>query len=290
MKQKGMTLLEILIALSIFTVSSIYITQTIRHMLTKKREIDTELKIKRIQYNILDVLIQDLKGVTLSFDLNAHLNQYFPLKKDSSINLQRGFNRIDPQFHFSGKEEQLTFTSYSPYIENKLQSGLVKIDYTLSTCKGAPCLIRGVTPYWSNKEDTDYRKPLIIISELQSLKWSYYHPEKKEWLKEWEFLNFWQEGKEDQVKSKHLLPSSVRMHITWNTGKSAFYNFSLSHPFFRIYTPSTLSPLVFINFSDLTPSSSPDKNLKENAPSKESDTPLPLGHPLVPKKGKNPHE
>ena len=115
--RRGLTLLEILIALVVFSFASLYISRTITRILKQKKTTEREIKDRRISANILEMLQRDLKGVFLHFDMNFHLNRYATEELAERKNERRGGrdlqhkNFLNPQFIFFGEENLMTFTS-----------------------------------------------------------------------------------------------------------------------------------------------------------------------------------
>ena len=85
----------------------------------------------------------------------------------------------------------------------------------------------------------------MLIRGLKDITFSYYHPEKKEWERTWDFLSLWKQVEARPTRENILLPLSVQVNMEWED-KSSSYTFSVSHPFLRAFRPDGFSPLVYL--------------------------------------------
>lgn len=278
-RHKGLTLMEILIALFIFSFASLYISRTVTRLLKQKKKIEREVKDRRGHSNILEILRQDLKGVMIHFDINSHLNQFAlsELSEFSEIEAEKipfeGRSFINSQFDFFGEEDLLTFTAFVPLAGEEEAEKLVKVSYFTKQCidretdQSALCLIRGVSDHWTNREDTENQKSKVLIRGLKDITFSYYHPEKKEWERNWSFLPLWKEVEARPTRETVLLPPSVQVNMEWE-GDSSSYTFPVSHTFLRAFRPDSFSPLVYLNISKKSEIPPPDD--KSSPPDKDT--------------------
>ena len=287
-RKQGLTLMEILIALFIFSFAALYVSRTIRHLLKRQKKVEREVKDSRSHSNILEILRQDLKGIRIHFDMNLHLNQWghsvlLEAEKEAAGEGEKipfeGRNFMNPQFDFFGEENQLTFTTLIPFSGDRESERLVKVSYFLKQCtdretgETASCLIRGVSHHWKDRRDLENQKNRVLIRGLKNITFSYYHPEKKEWERTWDFLSLWKQGETRPKQRMILLPLSIQINME-REKKSSVSIFSVSHPFLHTFRPGTLSPLVYLSISK--PSTiplSPDKNKdKDDSTSPTGDT------------------
>ena len=272
LRKQGLTLVEVLIALFIFSFAALYISRTVNHLLKRQKKTEIQIKDQRSHSNILEILRQDLQGVWIHFDMNFYLNQFALLElaeaegKDSLASRYSDFfktNRetlppsghfINPQFDFFGEEDHLTFTTLIPSAGDRESERLVKVNYFSKQCvdretnETASCLIRGVSRHWKDRTDSEHQKNRVLIRGMKGITFSYYHPEKQEWERTWKFLPLWKQGETRLRQKTTLLPPSVRINMEWEKGSSS-YTLSVSHPFLRAFRPATLSPLVYLNSS-----------------------------------------
>ncbi|MCY4512984.1 MAG: prepilin-type N-terminal cleavage/methylation domain-containing protein, partial [Bdellovibrionales bacterium] len=228
-KKSGLTLMEVLIALFIFSFSALYISRTTNHLLKRQKKVEKEIKSRRSHSNIMEILRQDLKGVFIHFDMNFHLNRwaYSELSELEKATGERkplpfeGRNFMNPRFDFFGQETHLTFTSLIPFAGEKESTQLVKIKYFFKQCKNretdqtASCLIRGVSRHWKDRQDSEYQKNKVLIRGLKEASFSYYHQEKKEWEKSWDFLSLWKQGVLRPTQHTILLPFFIQINMEW---------------------------------------------------------------------------
>ena len=149
----------------------------------------------------------------------------------------------------------MTFTSLVPPAGGE-EPRLVKVSYFVKSCadretgETSTCLVRGVSHYWKDREDTENQRNRILLRGLKSVRFSYYHGEKKEWVKSWNFQTLWRAGRQKPEVKTVFLPLSVQMDINGERGSRNLSHFPVSHPFLRAFRPNGLSPLVYLNFSE----------------------------------------
>ena len=225
-----MTLLEVLIALSIFAVSSLYIGRTIKSTFAKKRHIETKLKEQNIKRNLLEIMREDLKGVQTFFDINAYLN--------------KGYNFLNPQFIFEGEGDTLKFTSknFIPAETPDLQ--LTEVKYSMESCGANLCLFRHIYTRDLDENKINSKKQ-ILIRDLKSIRFLYYNPDKVEWEKDWSLSKREQESKDvSEYTSYTLLPTDVRLELIWQDNKIEYHTLHVSHYYLRHYHGDEISPLT----------------------------------------------
>lgn len=266
--------MEILIALFIFSFAALYVSRTIRHLLKRQKKVEREVKDSRSHSNILETLRQDLRGIQIHFDMNLHLNQWghsvlLEAEEETEGREEKipfeGRNFMNPQFDFFGEENQLTFTTLIPFSGDRESERLVKVSYFLKQCtdretgETGSCLIRGVSHHWKDRRDLEHQKNRVLIRGLKDITFSYYHPEKKEWERTWDFLSLWKQGETRPGQRMVLLPLSVQINMEREKNSSS-HVFSVSHPFLHTFRPGNLSPLVYLSTSKpSTTPPSPDK-------------------------------
>lgn len=310
-QKQGLTLIEILIALFIFSFTALYISRTVNHLLKRQKKTETHIKDQRSYANILEILRRDLQGVWIHLDMNFYLNR-FALSELSEAEGKKTLeghrlgsfkgNRetltpddhfINPQFDFFGEEDHLIFTTLIPSAGDRESEALVKVNYFSKQCvdretgETASCLIRGVSRHWKDRKDLEYQKNRVLIRGLKNITFAYYHPEKKEWERTWKFLPLWKQGTTRQREKTVLLPPSVRINMEWEKGSSS-HILPVSHPFLRVFRPAALSPLAYLHFVTKT-SSKNEKDRDTRTPDPSTDqapapanpgSPSPTGQPL----------
>ena len=295
-QKQGLTLIEVLIALFIFSFAALYISRTVGHLLKRQKKTETHIKSQRSYSNILEILRQDLQGVWIHMDMNFYLNRFalselakaegkepaggrhLDLFRTNRETLIPSDQYINPQFDFFGEEDHLIFTTLIPSAGDRESEMLVKVNYFSKQCvdretgETAACLIRGVSRHWKDRADSEYQENRVLVRGLKNITFAYYHPEKKEWERAWKFLPLWKKGANRLRQKTVLLPPSVRINLEWENDLSS-YILPVSHPFLRAFRPTTLSPLVYVSSSKKS-ATSPDTGKNRN-----TSTPVVPGNP-----------
>ena len=255
--KKGMTLLEILISLMIFSFASIYISRVLNKSLTQKKKIDKDIKEQRATSNILEILKQDLLGVLLSSDISSELRKLHPLPSSAPSLATPSFTRLSKVFDFQGTEDTLSFVTFSQNPASPKEYQLIKVDYFLKTCssynqkESSQCLIRGVSSEWEDIEDTSKRKTITLFENIIALEFSYYNSEKKEWQDDWDFLDLKKQILRKPSLNFTFLPSSIRLRQERSSAKNKITDvtFPVSHSFLRTYQTQLFSPFLLLEES-----------------------------------------
>lgn len=269
--KKGMTLLEVLISLTIFAFTALYISRVFNKSLKQKIELDRDIKSQRIISNILDVLNQDLMSSILTSDISYELNSLYSVNNQDNDLLQNSNNLKNQNlrsinFNFEGKKDKLTFMTFSRNPANPKEYQVIKVDYFLQNCtppnktKSSQCLMRGVSLYWKNLEDTSKMKTNILFENINAFQFSYYNSVEGEWMDEWNFVNTDTDIKRSPDLNHTILPSALKLKMEMDSKKPAKINitFPISHPFLRTHRTQYLTP--FIHLKKLK---TPSKNKKE---------------------------
>ena len=258
--KKGMTLLEVLISLALFAFMSVYISRIFNKSLTHKRKIDKDIKEHRIISNILDVIKQDLMGVILVSDISSELRRLHPLNQ-APFSAQNPVASPQPKtllqspvFNFVGEKNKLTFVTFSRNPAEPKEHQVIKVDYFLQNCippnqtQNSQCLLRGVSSYWKDVEDTSQMKTTILFENINEFQFSYYNSNKKEWEDEWNFEPIKRNIRRDPDINPLLLPSALNIKIEIESKKilKRDETFPLSHAFLRTHQTQYFSPFVHL--------------------------------------------
>ena len=268
--KKGMTLLEILISLLIFSFTSIYISRVLNKSLTQKKKIDKDIKEQRATSNILEIFRQDLMGVLLSSDISFELQRLHPMPS-SGPSPSIPSPRFSATFDFQGTKDTLSFVTFSQNPASPEEYQLIKVDYFLKTCssynqkESSQCLIRGVSSEWEDVEDTSNRKTITLFENITEFQFSYYNSEKKEWQDDWDFLDLKKQVLRKPSLTLTFLPSSIRLKQERSSVKNKITNviFPVSHSFLRTYQTQLFSPFLLLQKSTDHKISSPYLEKKE---------------------------
>jgi len=225
--QKGLTLLEMLVAITLFSLMMVFITQMVKMSGRYRDKISKEATFQRTIINTLDVLSEDFKGVGLFFDWNKNLQILYPLtfsKPPQSKPINKLQSLIyNPEFHFIAEDQEIKMATFS-LIEQGQQ--MIRIHYALEGCPNVQtgektqCLIRSSVKF--QDEDQLVNKHILLM-DVHSLQFSYYDGEAEQWFKEW------------TTASKRQIPERVKMQIEWGLPEkyNKSYTFFLSNSFMR---------------------------------------------------------
>ena len=264
--KKGLTLLEILVAVTLFSVMMIFITQIVQMSLRHKKKISRDTQSQRQISNTLDIIDQDFNGVTTFFDFNKNLQRIYSLKKEGSSEDEKklSFFLINPEFEFSGKEQEVEFATFSlvESVSGEMSHQLIKVRYFLQECgdlktgEKTQCLLRSIISF---EDDREIINKYALLKGVQSFKLFYYDKEQKEWLKEWE-------NNPSDLSSTKWLPDFIRMDIEWKKERTfkESYTFTLSYPLLRNQKHQLQRVLAFIKEKDQ------EKNLKKSGYKKKA--------------------
>lgn len=213
--QRGMTLLEVLVSISIFAFMFLFIAQVTKQSHRQVKKIKKDTRSSYSLSHVLDIMRQDFRGVAYLLDLNYNFYAQFPIEmeKDQSLGFEeeKSLGRANQeaqkaylpiffstQYVFQGTEREVEFSSYSFLKSSDLESlaQWIKIRYSVESCpqsgegSKADCLFRSVKKFWNNevKEDEEEEK-LILLRGFQSLSFFYASSVdflEGEWKKEWE--------------------------------------------------------------------------------------------------------
>ena len=268
-KKQGMTILELLVALTIFASAFVYISQMLRFHLKQQKKISHNIEISRTKENVFELLRQDLKGVVFFYDINFHLLEFFPVSSDSPQEFTSDeitpppppVNIMESRFDFSGQKNKLRFVSLvmvSSGSDNPPRPQLRKVEYFLRSCKkiqtgeSSQCLTRGVSRDWKDIEDVKNQEVVNLLEDVKRIEFAYFD---EDWRGEWSFSNRWKAAAKKPRARSSLLPGLVKLEIEGETEKplKASYSFAISHPFLRSHIPGRISALAFLDVGRTEP-------------------------------------
>ena len=271
---QGMTLLEVLVALSLFAFMFVFITRSLQQSHRQAKKIKQDIHWTSSLSHVLDLIKQDFQGVAYLLDINQNLNIRFPMEEDkgqplpigggsirSVLNPRLDLNKtqnttkkavspvfLSPYFVFEGKNNEIHFVSYSfsSLSLDPSSAQWIKIRYSVQDCsnmkQGGPgfCLIRSASRYWGLGEKEEPEETLILLRDLSSLEFSYSGTEgflDSAWEEEWklEYSLFSQNAALKELQTLPF-PSVVKMEVEKKEHKQAFF-FAVSHSYLRSWNP-----------------------------------------------------
>ncbi|MCY4321253.1 MAG: hypothetical protein OXC37_02455 [Bdellovibrionaceae bacterium] len=295
---KGMTLLEMLLSLGIFTFMFIFITQTVKQSRRYAQKVKQDID-KRSSFDYVSELIKkDFNSASFLFDLNDNFRKNFPVRKNLEEQINSFSNLSDeeretdkqpeksvknlpvfmsPYFTFTGEEDKLEFVSYSitQSVDNNIESlnQWIQVIYFVEACpslKSSSCLMRASKKYWNLEEEPQEEEKLVLFRDFNSLKFSYLsglNLGDSEWEDSWKVerrLSFF----ESSVAYPQELPFPFRVKLEIETNKiNQTEIFNVSNPYLRSWNPFSKE---FFNFSKWKPPKKKPKTKKRSQTKKTS--------------------
>jgi prepilin-type N-terminal cleavage/methylation domain-containing protein len=250
MKKNGFTLLEVLIVLTIMSVLTLLSTQNIQQAIKAKLKIQTMVDDFSQVRDSLKVIERDINLAFHYTDLELEMKELLKKKRQelckpaaaASQPAQPGVtpvtlpcynpqdpsdplnaltpNRLDPETHFVGKDNELYFATEnaSRLTENVKQADFIKVAYLVQSCKkpggdGAStnCLVRRS----SNIVEGDITKGgenVVLLPDVTEFKLRYFGKGKQDWVSDWN-------SKQGDGVTKNRFPDSVEVSLTVERGK-----------------------------------------------------------------------
>ena len=194
---KGMTLMEMLVALGIFSFMFIFITQTVKQSRRQVQKMTKNIHKDSSFNHVIDLIKRDFSSVGFFFDINDNFRKNFPLSprfaesQNEALPSALGQNQesssskekplfMSPYFVFRGEEDEVEFVSYAlkeDFQEDSLKQWM-QIRYFIQDCPNSDnsfssCLMRSTQKYWNLEEDRESEEALVLFRDFKSLKFSY---------------------------------------------------------------------------------------------------------------------
>lgn len=242
-RSHGLTLLEMLIAMSIFSFMFIFISQITKQSYRQVKKIQSKNRHALSLSNALDVMRQDFRGAFYFVDINHNLYSHFPkiLDKKNSQNPSsfQNFNVIlkntdntrqhskkfiilPKHLAFRGSHNEIKLYSYS-FLQTDHQdfkpSQWLQIRYFVQNCtmyKNHSCLMRSASltdQNTQNQTETSY----VVLKKFKSI--SFFYADRNSfatdtWAEEWSPELIFNTGKIVTHKKHQLsLPVAVKIQI-----------------------------------------------------------------------------
>lgn len=227
--KKGLTLLEVLITLSLFTFISISLVRMTKKTTEYKKKVTKSIQNTRYSRNVLQIIRKDIRNIFYTKDMNAlthvlwrkeNLNPKKPTIEQQS-KLKAFENTVESYLFTSvpfsggiiGKTNSLHITSLSNTHnqESDKNSDQSTITYYLKPCKDrenkkeeSSCLWRKFSPIINQELDNlkDYDE-VVLLEKVKKFQIFYYDRFSDEWLKEWKTSS----------NEKNFLPSSILIEM-----------------------------------------------------------------------------
>lgn len=222
-KAAGFTLLELIIAVSIFAVMSAFVATAIQNGIKAKRKVQTTIDEVSRMRDSMKLMERDLNLAYHHLDWEK---EFLEKVKKSGAPLQPGMappmepppevQRVDPTTHFVGSENKMNFVTMNNarFQTNKKMADFVEVGYELRNCSSADgktnssCLWRRQ----SGAVDLDVTKggdSLVLLENVTELKFRYLGQGKQDWISDW---NSTDQSSDASMKGKY--PLAVEISIT----------------------------------------------------------------------------
>ncbi len=224
MNRSGFTLIELMLALSIFTLIGV---ATVKHI--------TQLQnTKNAAFEEMD-LYNDLRAAVslMRFDLNQAFHVLYDdlgAENKQAVNNQQGV----PHSLFDGRKNELVFTSLSHrvYYAGKKECEQTEISYFLQRKEGATS--SSLMKRESEFIDADlYQGGQIytLVDNVASLDFKYWDDKQQKWVDDWN---------SDNADTRDRFPYAVRVHLAIGQGKEKLE----METSFKVAFPNNQSVLV----------------------------------------------
>ena len=251
--QKGFSLLEILVSVSLFAIMTVFISQLVRMSLKQQNKLEDFAKGQRQISAVTKIMLRDFKNVNLFFDYNKSLSRVYRLKgvEPSGQRTQAGFQDNSSEFDFVGNKQEVMFPALSLRQRSSYQQ--IYIKYFLKDCTDleeeqvSSCLYRSILDVEDNNKIIE---KIVLLRGIKSLEFSYYDTEQKSWKPEWEahpkdilrklvnssIVQFGGDNNRNSFNSQQssVFPVAIKMDIEWEDSKvqKRSYEFPVSYPLF----------------------------------------------------------
>ena len=253
---KGMTLLEVIIALVLFTFISISLMRMTNTSIQYKKKITRNVKDTKLIRNVLQIIRKDIVNTFYIKDMNslAHTLIIKQNKTSPSSNNEKApqdrttieFNafekiEIEPYLslepHFlggmTGKSNSLYIVSLSNIRnqENAKISDQNIIIYYLKPCKNRKNKTENSSCLWrkaslvinQDPENLEHYNESVLLEKVKKFQLSYYNMHSNEWLKEWE----------THPTKSNTLPSNIRIEIEFKNKKNQSVKQEMNIPLYQ---------------------------------------------------------
>ncbi|WP_413561109.1 type II secretion system protein GspJ [Bdellovibrio sp. HCB209] len=261
--QRGFTLIEVMITITILGTMTVLVAQSIQQSIKMKTKVTNQLDDVSHMRDAVRLIQRDVNLAYHYRDVEKELQDI--LKKKNNPNQPQlppgaatpgGFvppeqfafveaPRRDPTTHFVGNAENLNFvtTNNARTVRNAQQADFVEVGYELKECKSlnenattSKCVWRRTSPF----VDLDVTKggtEVVLLENVSEFKFRYMGKGKQDWV------STWRTDEQGDGATKGKFPQAVELSITVTkkeNGKD------------RKYSQQVIIPLHFPNNADDT--------------------------------------
>ena len=228
--QKGMTLLELLIATGLFTMIAVSLTRMTKSAVQYRTSINKHVSHLRHKRNIFQILKRDIQNTFYLEDLNNTFLLEFVESNDPlpyPLSEKAYYPEVIYVGGFSGTRNTLFLSSFShtPNHQNAKEGDLNEISYFIKKCKNpkdeeSQCLWRKNSLRTDNNvEDIAQQNEYVLLTDISDFSISYYDFLNTKWVNEWKI----------GPGRRFMLPSVIRISLDSKSksGKVLSSTFSL---------------------------------------------------------------
>ncbi len=273
--RRGLTLLEVLLAMGIFAFIAVFLSRVSSYSLRQREKLGRSIKEMNIESNVLDVMRRDFRGHSPFFDSHFALRWSFPAwrppppgaaarpaaappapPKLAPMTGRPGtFMTESRDFRFIGKTDEMEFPSAAliSSFQGAARFQLVWIRYSFESCGlldgggASKCLIREFRgkkdPLGGEISGKPPQDRHVLFERIKNLAFSYYDKEGNDWKDEWSDLD--REPRPDAPP----FPRFVKAEIEWEEGSrkapGAVYQFPVGRHFYSAGNQDLLMAFLF---------------------------------------------
>lgn len=214
-KNRGFTLIEVLITIAILGTMTLLVAQSIQNGTRNKAKIQEQVDDQSKVRNALLILQIDINKAFHYQDVEKEFADALKKKSQAATpatpkpgqpgvpapvaaatttaEKPRELPRIDPLTNFIGKEEQLDFVTKNAQrtIKDSRVADFQEVGYQLKDCRtvqgdsaAAKCLWRRTSPYVDH-DVTKGGEEMVLLDHVTEFKLRYFGKGKQDWVKEW---------------------------------------------------------------------------------------------------------
>ncbi len=237
---RGLTLIELVIALVLFAVIATSLMRMTEHTIQYRKKLSKTVSSTKMNRTISQIMKRDLRNIFFTQDINALLHTLYSSKtharkkisipdtQDPEEDPIRQAPALNPYLHkqllyfggLKGKKDQLSFASFSNIQAwlNEKSSDQNEVSYYLAGCKSKTDERKQQTCLWRKSstqldqdlEASDRYEESIILEKVKSFHVSYFNIFQNKWFDEWT----------TKANEQGSLPAIIRVALDFENNKN----------------------------------------------------------------------
>ena len=261
--QRGFTLVELMITISILATLTVLTAQSISQAVKAKVKLQDQIDDVSHLRDAVRLIERDINLAYHYRDIEKELDELMKKKNSPQVPpgtqappqqpqvpaVPRQAPRRDPETHFVGNGESLNFVTLNAgrNVRNSRQADFAEVGYALKDCRnlrsadGSKCLWRRSTPF----VDLDVTKggdEIVLLENVSEFKLRYIGKGKQDWTTDW------RSDAQGDGATKGKFPQAVEVSITTEKkvqGKSKKYSMQVIVPIHFPNNPETTNASAF---------------------------------------------